>query len=84
MTLTGSIKTGDPIILKDITGFEDTNLKVGTKGWANSVTTIPGDTTYVFFMPEDGKEMYVTQEYKVEYDSSRAGLELNEDTIHKE
>ena len=77
------VKVGDPIILTDNSGFEDSGLEVGTKGWANSVTTIPGEGTYVFFMPEDSKGMYVTQLSKVEYDESRAGLQLDENTIYK-
>lgn len=80
------IKVGDPIILTDNSGFEDTDLKAGTKGWANAVTTVPGDQggTFVFFMPVDGKQQYVTFIEHVEFDEERAGLELNESTIHKE
>lgn len=78
------IKVGDPIVLTDASGFEDSGLEVGTKGWANSVTTIPGEGSFVFFMPEDGKEQYVTFLDRVEYDSSRDGLELSESTIYKE
>lgn len=80
----GSIKTGSPIILVDASGFEDSGLENGAKGWANSITTIPGEGSFVFFMPEDGKEQYVTFLDRVEYDSSRDGLELDEKTIHKE
>lgn len=78
------IKVGDPIVLTDASGFGDSGLEVGTKGWANSVTTIPGEGSFVFFMPEDGKEQYVTFLDRVEYDSSRDGLELSESTIYKE
>lgn len=83
----GSIKVGDPVILTDNSGFEDSGLEAGTKGWANSVTTVPrpegGSDTFVFFMPEDGKQQYVTYLDRVEYDKEREGLELNEQTIHK-
>ena len=81
-----NIKTGSPVILTDNSGFEDSGLEVGCKGWANSITHVPGQEggDFVFFMPEDGKEMYVTFLDRVEYDSSRDGLELNENTIHKD
>jgi len=77
------IKVGDPIILIDSTGFEGQGLYDGMKGWANSVATV--DQTYVFFMPQDGKEMYVTPASRVEVDeeAKAAGLELNENTIAK-
>ncbi len=78
------VKVGDPIILVDNAGFEDT-LEKGMLGWANSVTHVPGDGAYVFFMPREGKEMYVTQAYKVEVDeeAEAAGITLNEHTIAK-
>lgn len=83
--MSGKIRTGDPVILTDASGFEDSGLTDGTKGWANSVTTIPGEGTFIFFMPVDGKEMYVTYADRVELDEERAnaGLELNPDTIYK-
>ena len=77
------IKVGDPVILTDSSGFEDSELEVGCKGWANSITTIQGEGTFVFFMPEDGKQTYVTYLDRVEYDEEREGLELNAETIHK-
>lgn len=82
------IKVGDPVVLTDNSGFEDSGLEVGCKGWANSVTTVPDPTTgaahtFVFFMPEDGKGQYVTYLDRVEYDIEREGLELNEQTIYK-
>ena len=78
------VKVGSPVILTDASGFEDSGLEAGCKGWVNSMTTVQGEGTFVFFMPEDGKEMYVTFLDRVEYDESRDGLELNEHTIHKE
>jgi hypothetical protein len=78
-----AIKVGDPVILTDASGFEDSGLENGCKGWANSVTTIPGEGTFVFFMPEDSKGMFVTFADRVEYDEEREGLELNAETIHK-
>jgi len=77
------IKTGDPIILVDSSGFEGKGLYDGMKGWANSIATV--DQTYVFFMPQDGKEMYVTPAINVVVDeeAKAAGLELCESTIHK-
>lgn len=79
------MEIGDPIVLLDTTGFEDTDLKVGDKGWVNSIAHIPGDTAYVFFMPVDSKQTYVTQIEKVEVDeeAKAAGLVLNESTIAK-
>jgi len=77
------IKVGDPIILLDSTGFEGKGLYDGMKGWANSIATV--DQEYVFFMPHDGKEMYVTPSDRVELDeeAKAAGLALTEATIHK-
>ena len=79
------ISTGDPVILKDASGLEEAGLTSGSLGWANSVTTIPGDQTYVFFMPEDGKEMYVLGASRLEVNEElkAQGLELNETTIAK-
>ena len=77
------IETGDPVVLVDVTSLEEYDLKVGTKGWANSVTSVPGEGTYVFFMPEDDKEMFVLSAGRLEVDAEAkaAGLELNQDTI---
>ena len=66
------VKVGDPIILIDSTGFEGQGLYDGMKGWANSVATV--DQTYVFFMPQDGKEMYVTPASRVEVDEEDVSL----------
>ena len=79
------IKTGDPLILLDASGLEVHGLHDGMKGWANSISIIPGDKTYVFFMPHDAKEMYVVDSKRVEVDgeAKAAGLELTEATIHK-
>jgi hypothetical protein len=84
----GKIRTGDPVILKDNTGLESLGIENGTKGWANSITTVPDPTTgsvdtFVFFMPVDGKEMYITFLDRVEFDKERAGLELDAETIYK-
>lgn len=79
------ICTGDPVILTDTTGLDDYDLQAGTKGWANSVATIPGNGEYVFFMPDDSKGMFVigASRLKVDEEAKAAGLELNENTIHK-
>ena len=79
------IKTGDPLILLDASGLEGHGLHNGMKGWANSISIIPVDKTYVFFMPHDAKEMYVVDSKRVEVDgeAKAAGLELTEATIHK-
>ena len=78
-----TIKTGDPVVLADAEGLEEYGLEVGTKGWANSVTSVPGNGTYVFFMAEDDKEMYALSVSRLEVDeeAKAAGLELNEHTI---
>lgn len=78
-----SIKTGDPVeVVTD--HLTDYNIYKGDKGWANSVTTVPGEGTYVFYMPEDRKEIFVVVDSSLKYDASREGLELNKDTIFKE
>ena len=77
------IETGDPVVLVDDASLEEYNLKVGTKGWANSVTSVPGNGSYVFFMPEGDKEMFVLSADRLEVDAEAkaAGLELNEHTL---
>jgi hypothetical protein len=79
------IETGDPVVVVNAKGLEDCGISVGDKGWANSVATIPGDKTYIFFMPADGKEMYVVESDRLEVDeeAKSIGLELNQDTIAK-
>ena len=79
------IKTGDPLILLDASGLEEHGLYDGMKGWANSISIIPEDKTYIFFMAHDAKEMVVIDSKRVEVDSEAkaAGLELTEATIHK-
>lgn len=78
------IKTGSPVVLTDASGLEDFDLHDGQKGWVNSIAAIPGDKTYVFFMPVVSKTMTVVDIGRVEFDEERAGLELNENTIHKD
>jgi len=77
------IETGDPVVLVDDTGLGEMELEKGQKGWANSVTTIPGNGTYVFFMPSGSKEMFVLSDKRLEVDAEAkaAGLELNEHTL---
>lgn len=80
------IKTGDPVILKDSTGLKEFGLFDGQKGWANAVTTIAGEGTYIFFMPLDDKHMHVVGADRLELDeeAKAAGLKLDENTIYKE
>lgn len=77
------IETGDPVVLVDDDSLEEYDLKVGTKGWANSVTSVPGNGHYVFFIPRGSKEMFVLSADRLEVDAEAkaAGLELNEHTI---
>ena len=79
------IETGDPVILTDASGLQEAGLTKGQLGWANSVTLIPGDGTYVFFMPKDGKQMFAIQADRLEVDeeAKAAGVTLNEHTIAK-
>lgn len=78
-----SIKTGDPVeVVSD--RLTEYDIHKGDKGWANSVTTVPGEGTFVFYMPEDRKEIFVVSDSSLKYDDSREGLELNKDTIFKE
>lgn len=80
-----TIETGDPVILVDAMGLEDTGLTNGTVGWANGITTVPGNGTYVFFMREDSKQVFVLgiDRLKLDEEAKAAGLELNQDTIAK-
>ena len=77
------IKTEQPIILTDATVLTEHGLFDGMEGWANSVATV--DKDYVFFMPREGKEMYVVTADRVMVDEEAlaAGLELCADTIAK-
>jgi hypothetical protein len=79
-----TINTGDPLVLTNADGLESYGLKTGDKGWANSVTTVPGHGTYIFFMSESSKSIFVLDAVRLEYDKDREGLELNESTISKE
>jgi len=80
-----NIETGDPVKLVDASGLQEAGLTKGQLGWANSIATIPGDGTYVFFMPKDGKQMFVIQADRLEVDeeAKAAGITLNEQTIAK-
>lgn len=80
-----AVQTGDPVILVDAEGLEEYGVKAGDKGWANSVTTIPGEGSYVFFMPEDKKEMLAISSLRLEVDeeAKAKGIELDEKTISK-
>jgi len=80
-----NIETGDPVKLVDASGLQEAGLTKGQLGWANSITTIPGNGTYVFFMPKDGKQTYVigAERLEVDEEAKAAGLELSPDTIHK-
>lgn len=79
------IETGDPVVLVDDTGLGEMELEKGQKGWANSVTTIPGNGTYVFFMPEDSKEMFVigAKRLKVDKEAKERGVTLDQYTLPK-
>lgn len=77
-----SLSVGDPVKItsKDLGEY---GLKKGDKGWVNSITTIPGEGTFVFYMPEDSKAVFVVSDKSVKFDKSRANLVLDKDTIHK-
>ncbi len=76
-----TIETGDPVVVTNADGQPD--LTVGEKGWANSVTYV--DQWYVWFMPADGRQMYVLSANRLEVDeeAKAAGITLNEHTIAK-
>ena len=76
-----NIETGDPVVVVDAEGQPD--LTVGEKGWANTVTYV--DQWYVWFMPADGRMMYVLSSNRLEVDeeAKAAGLTLTENTIAK-
>lgn len=71
------IENGSPVILKDSEGLEEHGLKKGTKGYANSVIELPGEGTFVFFMPETERQSYVINLERLEIDKER--LEGGED-----
>lgn len=83
--MSGKIETGSPVILKDASGLKDFGHFDGQLGWANSITTVPGDKTYVFFMAVDTKAMTVIDIDRLVLDEERAaaGLELDSTTIYK-
>ena len=78
-----NIKTGNPLILKDVVGLPD-ELYVGQKGWANSVANVEGKT-YIFFLPEGEKEMFVMDSERLEVDEEALaeGADLTQDTLGK-
>ena len=79
------IETGDPVVLKNADGLESHGLNKGDLGWVNSIAVIPGDRTYIFFMPKDSKRSYIIEASRVEVDeeAKSAGIKLDETTIHK-
>lgn len=77
------VNTGDPLVLTNADGLESYGLKTGDKGWANSVTTVPGHGTYVFFMGDETKTTHVIEAHRVSLDDDRVGLELDQSTIYK-
>ena len=76
-----TIETGDPVVVVNAEGQPD--LTNGERGWANSVSYV--DQWYVWYMPADGRLMYVLSADRLEVDeeAKAAGLELNQDTIAK-
>ena len=80
-----TIKTGDPVVLISTEGLGAFPLSLGQKGWANSITHVHGEGSYIFFMPSDGKEMFVISLDRVELDeeAKAAGLTLDEKTIYR-
>lgn len=80
-----NLETGDPVVLQNAKGLEAFGLQVGDLGWVNSIAVVPGDKTYVFFMPKDDKKSYIIEASRVEVDeqAKAAGIKLDETTIHK-
>ena len=78
-----NIKTGNPVVLKNHVGLPD-ELYTGMKGWANSVANVEGKT-YVFFLPDGGKEMFVmgSERLAVDEEALAEGADLNQDTLGK-
>lgn len=77
------INTGDPVVVVDGEGLAAWDIKTGDKGWANSVTSVPGDGNYVFYMPENSKNIMVIGADRLKFDEERAQMELDPDTIYK-
>lgn len=94
--MAGRIELGDPVVLnKDML---DQDLRVGQKGWANSVVDMNEPTgefvdgepvtvpvTYIYFMPNDQRRMLVVRSTSLDLDeeAKSAGITLDEKTAPK-
>jgi len=70
MTNLGKIQAGDPVILINAKKLGEFGLSKGMKGFANSVTHIE-DKSYVFFMPDNIREVFVIERNRVILDEER-------------
>ncbi len=53
------INVGDPVILKDASKLKKYGLSKDMKGYCNSISIIPGEGEYIWFMPDGIKQSYV-------------------------
>jgi len=72
------VKTGYPIILTDAKGMKKHGLFKGMKGFASSVMTVD-DETYVFFMPDGIREVFVMDNSRFVVDEERLEEGLSSD-----
>lgn len=69
------MKTGDKIRVVDDTDMDDYGIKMGDKGMANSVISLP-EGKFVFFMPEGGREQFVVNCNRFEVVGEYTGTDL--------
>ena len=70
MTHLGNIEAGHPVILTDAKGLGKYGLSKNMKGFANAVTHV-GDESYVHFMPDNIRQVFVIQHRRVVLDEER-------------
>lgn len=70
MTHLGRIEAGDPVILSSAKDLGKHGLRKGMQGFANTVTHI-GKESYVHFMPDNIKEIFVIGLDRVVLDEER-------------
>lgn len=73
------INTGDPVILTDAKGLKKYGLRKGIQGYANSVVHVPEeDNSYIQFMPDGTRQMFIISLDRVELDEERMKEEAGE------
>lgn len=55
------ISVGDPVILNNASKLKKYGLHKGMTGMCNSISIMPGDKEYIWFMPDGIRQSYVIE-----------------------